>query len=290
MASKRNRKINPELAAMRAEVARKQRNAAAKIRRIEKTTGAVLGASPADPRVNAAKLARYTAKQLQAYSSRLDAFTHRSNQFVAGVGGVPLPRKKWEEYKALEAANNAMAKSRIDEHGNIKLPGSDTTIAMREREIISRSARAQGGLAANKPHTYVERTPNNINGIEGLDKLIMDMRRKQKRQYIPAKIKAGREELDKMLKIIGNDALRDRARNLTDNQFDILWHESMAAMDASLLYELTKRNAVGIKDRSDIRQIEDNLDELSELFEWAGNLPAERVASGNQESARKLRR
>lgn len=266
--AQRKRKINPQLEALRKDVQRKQRNAAAKMRRIEKTTGAVLNNSQADPRVNFAKLARYTTKQLLAQSRKLDEFNHRNNQYVAGVGGVPLPRAKWNQYLNEQAKNNRIVAERMAEFGNVKIPGAGVTIQQRNEEILGDSLRSHGA-AVNKPYVKLTREAHNIPSVEALDKLLVDMRKKNNRSYIQEKVDRGRRELREMLDDLGMPDLIDLADSLTDNQFDIFWHETAGAFDASHIYEIMKRRAAGQRERSDLSQLEDNANDLRELFEWA---------------------
>jgi len=252
---------------LRKDVARKQRNANAKVSRLRQK-GIELSFTGHDPRTNAKKIARYTASQLIAYSKRLDEFNSRANQFVPGAKGTPIPKAKFNEYKRLEALHNARGDKRMAERGNIKVPGSGLTVA--EREALGMGLKRAQGDAANKPFFKVERTST---GIVDIDALIKDMRKKLDRRYLPNVIKARRNEVEQMMTHIGTHELQKQINELTDYQFDVMVHESDFMRAASLSYELEKMKAADSRQEMIANQYSDALNDIKDYIKWAKRLP-----------------
>lgn len=264
MAKRVDREIIKKL---REEVLRKQRNANAKVSRLRKQ-GVSISFTGHDPRTNAKKIARYTTSQLIAYSKRLDEFTSRSNQFVAGAKGTPIPKAKFNEYKRLESLHNRKGAERMEQRGNLKVPGSGLTVA--EREALGMGIKKAHGDAANKPFFNIERTPT---GIVDIDALIKDMRKKLDRRYLPNVIKARRNEVEQMMTQIGTHELQKQINELSDYQFDIMVHESDFMRAASLSYELEKMKAASSQQEMIANQYSDALNDLKDYIKWAKSLP-----------------
>lgn len=280
----KRRKINPELEALRAEVRRKHRNATAKISRLN-AKGIVIKGTSYDARDDVKKFATYTTKQLIAHAKRLDEFTQRKTAFVPGAGGAPLPKSKFERYKALEAQHNAIGDIRMNERGDFMAPGSGMSIRDREHTMRPDSVRAQGDVV-NRPYSKIERSPENINGEAALDKLTRDMQRKLNRNFLPKQIRASRKQLDDMLDIIGNSELSEAARGLTAHQFDVLWNDTKFATDAGLIYGVMKMKAAGGKDRWYASVVEDYANDISEALEWAKTLPKTKPTQGGKKNSK----
>jgi hypothetical protein len=272
---------NPDLDALRAEIRRKQRNAQAKINR-NKHKGINLGSTNYNPRnADLAKFMRYTTKQLIAYGKKLDEFTSRNTQFVAGANGTPLERSAFERYKELERKHNAIGESRMGERGGFKAPGSGMTIREREATMRPDSKRAQGDVV-NRPYSKIERKAINIASADALEKLTRDMERKLNRSYLPKKMKESRQQLREMLTMIGNDELNKHAQGLTDFQFDVLWNDTKFATDIGLIYGVMQMKAAGGKDRWYSSVVEDYSNDIMEALRWAKTLPRTQADANKQ--------
>jgi hypothetical protein len=266
--AQRKRKINPELEALRAEVKRKQRNAAAKIRRQKVTKGVSIGFTHADPRANAAKIARYTAKQLIAHAARLDEFTSRKTSFVPGVNGSPLPAQKWKEYKVLESAVNAKARARDEERRHIKDVAGTMTLGERKATFYDDRLSAAGDAV----HDFIPKTMREsfqIADAKALEKFIKLQKSRLDEKYVPGKVKEARGQMAQMLKEIGNTEFIERAKKLTDYQFDLLWQDASNVNQISLVYWITQQMARGTHERQFAKQLEDNTSDIHDLFSWA---------------------
>jgi hypothetical protein len=233
-----------ELNRLRREALQAQRRVNNKVSRL-KAKGVHIAGSKHDPRTDAKKIGVYTAKQLISYINKAESFTSRKTSFVGGVEGKPIPKELFLKYKRLEAIRNNVVDARMSERGHYMVPGLGKTIQEREDSLF-KGKRAQGG-PVSKEFVKFNRSPENINGVEGLTKLIRDYQKKNKRATTPKMIKEWREQLDEMLKTIGNDNYRERANALSDYQFDIMFDNSEFAGNASLLYEMAKSMASGRK-------------------------------------------
>ena len=92
--------------ASRAEIARLEARARAKVRRIEKQ-GVKLSGSQYDPlRESAGASYRERAR----YADELRRFTSRNTQFVAGREGRPITNYDWQSYKRAEQSYVRKAK------------------------------------------------------------------------------------------------------------------------------------------------------------------------------------
>lgn len=264
---------NPEAARLREEIKAKHRAATSKISRNRRQKGIDFKGTSLDPRVNASKIAKYTVQQLQAYGRRLDEFNSRSNQFVPGVGGVPLPRAKFNEYKSLEERHNSIGAARMNERGEFTAPGSGMSI--REREESVRSKVKARGDVYNRLFAEVNRPSHEFNDVKGLERMIKDMEKKNGREFIPQSLTNQRNQARQMLNELGVPSLMNKLDRLTEHQFDILFNDTNFANTASLRYEMMKALASGNARPSDASMSEDTQRDIQEQLRWAAKLPKE---------------
>lgn len=251
------------------ELVRKRRGAVtAKIYRIRRNTGVDIADRPEDPRRDPSVVKKYNTRQLNKYLGELNAFQSRSVGFVAGAGGVVLPRLKWEQYKRLEAQYNALGIKHEAKISDIFLPTAGMTLRQRNAMIHPTAV----GEVVNRPYSYVERSSSQVPDVAALEALTRDMRRKVSKSFLPGEIKKARSELNTMLKTTGNDEFAKRAAALSDAQFDTLWNYTNFATLVSLSYEMAKLRAANAKERWHDSTVEDASDDIGELFDWASNL------------------
>jgi hypothetical protein len=259
------------MAALRAETLRKQRNAASKISRLRTKKGVEIAGTQHDPRVDRAKLNRYNARQLNAHMAKLDAFTDRAVAFVPGVSGTPLPLSRWKQYKTLEEAVNAKARARDAQRKDIAMPGGMTLGERKAMFVDGRVSAAGDAVFDFIPKT--ERKSVQIKDLNALDKFIKLQQNRLDEKYVPKKVKEARGQMDMMLTEIGNTEFIERAKGLSDYQFDLLWQDAGNVNQVSLLYWITQQMATGRNDRQFAKQIEDNTSDIHELFQWAESQP-----------------
>lgn len=259
---------NPELERLRAEVKRKQRNAAAKVYRLKKAHGVDISATVHDPRVAARKLATLGTRELLKHAAKLDAFTNRHTSFVQGAEGVPLSKAKFDRVKQLEAQINAKVDARINAFGGLKAPGSKMTLAERESLLHERLLRGHGD-ARNKPYIKFDRQAHHMASDAGMDKLIKSMERKLNKTYLPKELRSQRKQMNDLLLRIGNADLIKEAKKLNNAEFDVLWNETDFARDASEKYHTLQAMALGGNERWYSSTVEDNYSDLRKQVQWA---------------------
>lgn len=252
------------------ELARKRRSAVTgKIARIRRNTGVDITGRAEDPRRDISVIKRYNKAQLNKYIGELNAFQSRSVGYVAGAGGVPIPKNKWQQYKRLERQYNALGVKHEAKVADIFLPTAGMTLRQRNAMIHPTAV----GEVVNRPYSQVDRVPSQIPGVKALDKILKDMERKTSKTYLPGEIKKSRKQLNDMLKTAGNGNMIARASKLSDAQFDTLWNYTNFATLVSLSYEMAKLRAADAKERWHDQVVEDAASDIGELFDWASELP-----------------
>lgn len=270
------RRVNPELAALRALAKRQTRNATDKIRRIKQSEhGALVAGSDHDPRREFSKINKYNSRQLNAYIAKLQRFNSRATQFVGDAKGRPIPSKKWERYKTQEQAMNARKSEEFDKVKNMRLPNG-MTIA--EYDAMTTPAVPQmANPATNSPYAKTNRRPRAVASEKALAKLTKDSAKKWTSRDLKERTAKGRVTANTLLQTINDQELIGRLNNLTDSQFNILWNYSKEfTHNLSLLYELIQkrmREGDNLEDGYVSALEYSAYDEMRSLVDWAEQLP-----------------
>lgn len=257
-----------EIARLRAEVRARHRAATQKVSRLRQK-GVEINNTNYDVRRDLNNVKRYTGAQLKSYLNQLDSFVARSNGFVPGDSGLPIPIKKWRSYKATERQYNRIGDREYNKVADTFLPNAGMKVRER-RTILGKSAT---GDAVNSPYQEVNRSSRGITSLDALDKLNEQLKRKTSRDFLPGEIKRGRAEFTQMLVEIGNQQHIEAANKLSDEQFNILWNYTSFATEISRDYEIMKARARGEKERAHDKIHEDNTNAIDELLQWATYLP-----------------
>jgi len=266
-----------EVERLRRLVKKRRADVLAKEARIRRNTGIDIKGTREDPTRPRDVINKYNAQQLRAYYRDLDAFMSRSNNYVAGVGGVPLPKALYREYKKLENRFNATGDKKFEEMADIFLPTHGVTIRQRE-EMLKPSIPTAGGENTTHPYTRINKQPKNITSVNALKTLIADMNKRLKGGYNVAKIAEQRQEANDALDRLGMAHFKERFANLTNQQFDMLWNY---AKIGNKIYDMYHIMSMMSGRSSDSRWydsvVEDNSNELGELFDWAESISPETV-------------
>jgi len=220
------------------------------------------------------KIKRYNKRQLESYISDLKGFTHRSNNFVAGSGGTPLPATLWRQYVEKERKFNATGQSKFDKVADIFLPDLNKTIGQRSAELTPRIRGADGEIA-NRPYSRIEKRSTSIASVEALKISIKSMERRTAKDYNSIQIGMGRIRANQMLDKIGDKELTERVNSLTDKQFDLLWNYSQFPKELLPKYLQAQVESKQMKrdDIIDAMTAEGNRETANELITWAQELP-----------------
>lgn len=259
-----------ELDSLRAEVRRRQRAANAKISRL-RSNGVDISGTSYDVRRDLAKSKSYTRSQLRSYIDKLNSFNSRQNSFHAGAAGI-IRGDKLRAYRVEENRFNAKARKHYSGVKGVILPGNEMTVEQRDTDMRPTRVKA-AGEAVIRPYDPVRRRVSNIANEEALEKLTMDMRRRNTKTYLPEELAKQREQFEQTMKDSGDDKLISRARELSDSQFDTLWNYTNFATDSGLLYEEKKLMATR-KDRASDDISEQMSRSIMTKLEWAHALPA----------------
>lgn len=252
---------------LRNEYRRKRANAGSKISRTKQNTGAEIAGSKYDPRRAPGIEKRYNSRQLQTAIRELDAFNHRSNQFI-GVGSnlsTPIRKTTWNVYKRREAENNRIADQHDANMANLQLPTVDMTVGQRRAQV-----QQSQGSSVYGPYQRFNRGPQNFVTEEGLQSASMQMLGNLTQKFFNKKLNQGRENLQRVLELMGEDNMAERIDELSDFQFDVLWHGDPATIDRLFMrYDVEKAKSHGENPkRMDMDATEGAIDEFVGLFEW----------------------
>ena len=264
-------KLNKDLSGLRDNAISRTRAATNKISR-NRRNGIEIAGSFYDPRKPLDYIKRYTTIQLNFYLDRVNAFMSRSSQFIPSVLGKAIHIGDWEDYKALEGLYNKIGAEHYEDINPIFIPDSGMTIGDRNSFMLPK-LRPEGN-AVNRPYNAITRDVENINGIESLATLTKDMMRKVSRNYLKKEVAASRDVMQQMFELLGEYQFADQAMELTDNQFNIFWHESGGAGKISTWYAMFKMMSTNMNDSHPIHNALDvNREIVSDRLEWAKTLP-----------------
>ena len=258
-----------DLNKLRAEAIRKRKAASAKIARLRNSKGVEITGTEYDPRKPADVLRRYNRRQLVNYLANLAKFTDRQTSFVNSAFNKPISAEAWNRYKELESRYNAIGAERDAKVADLRVPNTGMTVKEMDRMFTPNSKVAQGDLV-NRPYGQINRSPENVNGAEALDRLTQDLKNKLKGTYLPEQIAIGRKQLKGMLDEIGNSEFTKRFNKLTDAQFDVMWNYGNAREIASFYSVLQMHISASGKEA----YIEEHGDDIRSILEWAESLPA----------------
>lgn len=257
-----------DLNGLREEYRRKRANAGSKISRIKSNTGAEIAGSNYDPRRSPGVEKRYNRAQLNAAIRQLDNFNSRSVQFI-GVGNnlsTPVKRTTWNVYKRREAENNRLADQHDASMANLQRPGRDSNLG----QIRAQRSQSTQGSSVYGPYQRFNRSPRNFESERGLEVMSNNMLSKLTEKFFNKKINQGRENIKTVLELMGESAQAELIDNLSDYQFDVLWHGDPDTIDRLFMrYDVEQAKAKGENPKRWQEEASNGaIDEFVELFEW----------------------
>jgi hypothetical protein len=284
MASKK--KVSPELIRLRA-LARKDRAAVTqKIYRIRKSQHVELSGSKDDPRRDVSVINTYNASQLRNYIQKLEAFSDRGVQFVSANKGTYIPQGLYKQYKSLERQYNKLVDARNAERADYILPGAEAegstqTVGQREQYMLPKEFR-MNNAGAKALFTKQEINASNIAGEFGLKKLIQDITKRLQPNYLDNSLTKQRQEITKMLAVIGDKVTIKSVKGLTPHQFDVLFNSTKFVKGVSDIYFFFKALSEDAKETWYNEKYSNEVSELQEAIEWASELPENSSLSNNR--------
>ena len=227
-----------DLESIRADIARLRKLTTKKISRTKRAKDALLSGTQFDPRRAPKAEKRYTKRQAEAYRQVLQGFLSRSTQFVGGAGGYVMKKQQWDAYKKLEQQYNNRVNQKFDKVSGIQLPQGETIASRMARRTPPHPQMAYE--AFHSPYNPPERSPKAVQSDKALRKLMDKMAEKANPRYEKDSIEKNRHQFLGMADRLGDDALVEKVKKLTDEQFNVLWNFSEMPYDMSLWYETQK--------------------------------------------------
>lgn len=221
----------------RAEVLKLQQSAGRKVNR-NRAKGVELAGTRHDPRRDADKVKRYTAKQLDAYEQQLTRFMDRKTQFVPDSAGRPIEAAKWRTYKNLENRYKAKSAKQFDQVKDKVIPGTSETFGQRLAKMMPDHRQM---AATDTPFKPPNRSPKNVADEKKLKKLTAQMRARVEKDYDAKVNRRNRNTTAKMIKEmgLGSSQFGKNVKTLTPKQFALAWLSGL--MDKlSLPYHIAK--------------------------------------------------
>lgn len=257
-----------------AQVRQLQRRASNKVSRIRTVNGIEIGGTDHDVRRDPKKTKNYNKTQLRSFIGKLENFNSRSNNFVQGAEGAVIPKKQWNEYKAVERKynsigqriNNSVLKT-VMPKGSETVPGSGMTIKQRRNTLKPDNPRSAGAAVAG-PYAEIDRKPSRVKSSAALAKLTEALKKKIDPTHLDRELKRGRKEMRQMLIEIGAADLLKEARKLTDEQFNVVWNETNFADAISTLYYHYKNKNSQTDQNTRAANLEDYRDDAKSIIEW----------------------
>ncbi len=256
--------MNPEqLARMRSEALRMNRNAGNKLRRLRQK-----GVSPSaiDPRVPAERIRRMNSVQLAGYMDRMDTFLDRRTQFVGSRLGQPISKQTWEEYKRVEHAVNLRKERLFNKYGDRTLPTGENVRTRREK-----FGGVFGGFVYDQTGSKIlDRKPYNFTDERAVRRTIESERKKLTRGFQLNELRKWRNQAYELIAQSGNPELANRVRSLSPEKFEAMWRLTNFVHDASIRYEIEKSKVE--RRPYSTRAEEQTQSNVDNIVSWAENL------------------
>ena len=257
-----------EVERLRQEARARRRAVTDKIGRQRRNNGANVAGSEFDPRRDPNVIKSYNGPQLRRYIAQMNAFMSRSNQFVGGDNGAPLPRSAVREYQRRVSQFQSQGEARMAGMADIEIGPLGKTVS----EFRQGRAMRVRNAVVNSPYGSTIKDVGGIPSAKALDMLNKSMKDKLDSGFVPSKVKEGRSQLISALSIMGENEFIDKVNELSDYQFEVLWFGTSFADTAFLKYDIEQERAAGTrKERWQDRVIENDYKLISEFLEWAGN-------------------
>lgn len=256
---------------LRAEVARRQKAAQAKIGRLRRK-GVQLEGSEFDVRRDPTRVARYNRSQLNSYLGQLNEFTQRRVQFVPGAEGVPIRAHVFRHAQRTAREFNEFVSRHESGVNDIFIPKQGMTSAEFRRDVEGSRKRGKGGRA--RPLTAEIRNSFEFVSEDKIKAWRDSMERKMRPNYLEGTLQKQKYQMLQIVDMYGQEDMSDIARSLTDEQINVLWNYTDAPRDAYTGYHMMQLMAAGKADETFANIQEDASSDLREWLQWAQTLPA----------------
>lgn len=262
-------KPNPNVAALRAEVFKKQRNATRKVARLRRQNAVDLKGTEHDPRVAHARINRMNTRQLNALSRKLDTFTSRNKQYKPGSLGAIITSAQFNYYKYIENKYNQAGIARYEAVKGLTDPNRGHSVESRDQTT------ARAGMQKDyRPYDPISRASTDFPSAQALQTVIKEMQRRVYSDYSKTEIDKSRKWIDKALETRGDEDNRKLVNTLNDEEFDLMFHYLGYKRDLNLFgFGTPSGKTIGdtTNDLSAAIENQSNSVEVADVIEWIKN-------------------
>lgn len=213
MATKRNKEVN-------AERMRLERNARRKLQRLKAKGVNIGGLKPIRP-VNVSD-----TRAVKKYNEELKKFNNRSTQYVAGYGGIAIPKSEWVAYQKVEREWNKLHQQYWN--ANISTPLiSEPAMTLGEQSEI----RGGKGTLYGAP-SYQRKLPaEKVRSLKHLKRIQAKLEHELTDEYRDERMYAYRTNILSMATNYNDSRLIDAIMSLNDRQLERLHAEGIFDAD-----------------------------------------------------------
>ena len=208
-----------QLAALRGEVAALEARAARKMNRLARVNNAHIQGSKLDPRRNGNNVARYTARQLEAYKANLTTFNSRGTQYYADAQGQIVSNDVVKRYKSAERRYNISKEKFYQQFARLKNAGGTT---IQDRMAMVTPLHGSMVQEVNAPYKDIKRHPKQFRDQASMAKMAGVIEERIARGWTE-EIRRAREQFVLMAEAVDAPSIMKDAMSLSDKQFAALW-------------------------------------------------------------------
>jgi hypothetical protein len=261
-----------ELAQLRAETLNAHRKATRKVSRLKTQNGVSISGSNLDPRRSPAIIKRYNSKQLAAYQAKLESFVDRRVQYHPDKNKRPMA--KFGIYKSLEKQYNRIVNNDFNAVKDLELPSGRK---IEERfKLTTADRRSSRGRPVNAPYDPPVRESTHFTSERALNSMIKDMKKRLEADRPTKNVKKSKTQLNQMVKTIEkatqDKKLRAALKDLTPDQFRVLWNYTTLATDINIGYEEAMKLLGQRKGAYKQSRHEAHTEYAHDLIKWAKKL------------------
>lgn len=201
------------------------------------------------------------------FLSELRRFNSVKTDFYKDAAGLPITKAQWKEYKEVESRANAFVQADIDKYSELSMPMGDLNLGQHNKRL-----RGEPGILPANPSgsgMFVhERKAEEVN-VASLATLMNSLERKLDKNYKRDKGVEGRDQFEKMIGATGDRNLIQVGRELTDEQWWVLWNYTDFARQVSLEYVIMRD---GMVKPSDNNIVHTTSEMIKRHVEWASKI------------------
>lgn len=225
-----------------------------------------------DPRRNQ-DVSSMGRSERESFLGTLRSFTSKETNYYRDAHGNPITASQWKSYKDIEKQANDFVSRDIKKYAKIKMPIGDLTVG--ERQQLLRPA--PGRLIANPSGSgmfLTNRKPSDVVG-SSLESLKESLLARLEGDYKFRKSFEGRSQFEQMMGVIGDQDLIQKTRNLTDEQFWVIWNYTDFATKVSLDYSIMMEGMkTGLNKDAALGISQTSRSQAHRYVEWANQIPS----------------